>query len=566
VKVNLTKEGISMILASDKMIKEWTEKGVWGTKTLIDYFKENVGKYSDEVCLVDPLNKEALVGFQPERLTFKELDRAVDATAESLLARGFKKDDIIMVQLPNCWELAMLYLAITRAGALISPMPMQWRVSEIEYILGLTEAKAFITVEEFHGFKHKEMVENLQTKFPHLEQIVTLEQIRDMSKGEVTGKLDDIMIDPNDVFSLCWSSGTEAEPKGCPLSHNNWLMQGKFQYETAPMEPGYTLITAGPLVNMASIGTVYIPWLMSGGKFVLHHPFDGPTFIKQLIVEEIQYTLLVPAVVNALLKHPQVDHFDLSRMKAITIGSAPPSLWSVQELQNRWGIEFANIWGQNESTANVAGPGDIPDLEMRLDHFPHYGKPGSRWTTVSPLRKHYHLKVLDPLTREEVTEEGGVGELWYRGPNVIPGYFKRPDITEKAFDEGGYFNTGDLFQIKDNDCIGFFDRTKDIIIRGGFNISAQEVENILLGHPNIMDAAAIAMPDEILGEKTCVYVVVADGETIELAEIASFMKGKGVAAYKIPERIETIDAIPRNPVGKIVKNILRDDIKKKLAQ
>jgi len=177
------------------MIKEWTEKGAWGTKTLIDYFKENVDKYPDEVCIVDPFNKEELVGFKPERLTYREFDRAVDATAEGFLKMGIQKDDVIVVQIPNCWELAMLYLAITRAGALISPMPMQWRASEFEYIARLTEAKAFITVEEFHGFKHREMGERLQSKLPYLKHLITLPEIIKMSKGEVTGKLDSIPLD-----------------------------------------------------------------------------------------------------------------------------------------------------------------------------------------------------------------------------------------------------------------------------------------------------------------------------------------------------------------------------------
>jgi acyl-CoA synthetase (AMP-forming)/AMP-acid ligase II len=315
---------------------------------------------------------------------------------------------------------------------------------------------------------------------------------------------------------------------------------------------------------MASVGTVYIEWLVGGGKLALHHPFDGPTFIMQLMMEEINYTLLVPAIVNALLKHPKVDSFDLSKVRAITIGAAPPSLWSVQDMKKRWGIDFANIWGQNEGTANVAGPFDIPDLEMRLDHFPHYGKPGSKWLNVSALRKNIQMKLLDPMTKKEITEVGGVGELWYKGPNVIPGYFKRPDITKKAFDDKGFFNTGDLFQIKDNDCVGFFDRTKDIIIRGGFNISAQEVENMLLGHPKVLDVAAVAMADEVLGEKVCVYVVLRGEEKLELEEIKAFMKEKGIAVYKIPERLEIINAIPRNPVGKILKKVLREDIKKKL--
>jgi acyl-CoA synthetase (AMP-forming)/AMP-acid ligase II len=554
-----------MILASQEQIKEWTDKGVWGKKTLIDYFKENVAKSPDMLCLADPPNKEALVGLKPERLTFRELDRAVDATAEGLLSKGIQRDDIIIVQLPNCWELAMLYLAITRAGALISPLPMQWRQSELEHIARITEARAVITVEVFNNYQHKEMAEKLKTKFPSIKDVISLAEIREMSTGPVTGKLDKISIDANDVFTLCWSSGTEAEPKGCPLTHNNWLCQGTFQYETAPIKPGYNLITAGPLVNMASIGTVFIPWLMSGGKFVLHHPFDGPTFIMQLMTEGIEYTLLVPAVVNALLKHPKVDQFNLSKMKAITIGAAPPSLWSVQDLKRRWGIEFANIWGQNESTANVAGPIDIPDLEMRIDHFPHYGKSGSRWLNISPFRKHIHLKIMDPATKKELTEEGAVGELWYRGPNVLSGYYKRPDLTQKAFNAEGFFNTGDLFQIKDNDCIGFFDRTKDIIIRGGFNVSAQEVENMLLGHPRILDVAAVAMPDEMLGEKVCVYVVPREGQIVELADIAAFMKEKGIASYKIPERLEVVSAIPRNPVGKILKKDLRADIRKKIG-
>ncbi len=554
-----------MILASQESIREWTEKGVWGRKTLIDYFKENVAKMPDVLCLVDPPNKETLVGLTPERLTYRELDRAVDATAEGLIAKGIRKDDIIMVQLPNSWELAMLYLAITRAGGTISPMPMQWRQSELEFIAKITEARAIITVEEFGGFQHMEQARKIQSKSPSIKEIITLAEIREMSKGDVTGLLDKILIDANDVFTLCWSSGTEAEPKGCPLSHNNWIFLSSFCYETAPIKPGDNLITAGPLVNMASVGTVYIEWLVGGGKLALHHPFDGPTFIMQLMKEEINYTLLVPAIVNALLKHPKVDSFNLSKMRAITIGAAPPSLWSVEDMKRRWGIDFANIWGQNEGTANIAGPLDIPDLAMRIDHFPHYGKQGSKWQNVSSIRRHLQLKLLDPLTGKEITELGGVGELWYKGPNVIPGYFKRPDITKKAFDDQGFFNTGDLFQIKDNDFIGFFDRTKDIIIRGGFNISAQEVENMLLGNPKILDAAAIAIPDETLGEKVCVYIVPKGEEKIDLEEIKAFMKEKGIAVYKIPERLEIINAIPRNPVGKILKKVLREDIKKKLG-
>ncbi|MGD0275028.1 MAG: class I adenylate-forming enzyme family protein [Syntrophales bacterium] len=442
-------------------------------------------------------------------------------------------------------------------------MPMQWRASEYGFIAGLTESVAIITVDEFGSFKHKELAEKVQAKNPSIRHILTLHQIREMMKGQGTGQLDKIHIDPNDVFTLCWSSGTEAQPKGCPLSHNNWLFLATLCFESAPIFPGDNLITAGPLVNMASIGTVFVEWLKGGGKLVLHHPFDGPTFVLQMIMEEINYTLLVPAIINGLLKHPKVDQFDFSKVRAITIGAAPPSLWSVQELKRRWGIEFGNIWGQNEGTGNIAGPKYITDMEMRIDHFPQLGRKGVPWD--EGLMRCIEMKLIDPVTNREVTAEGKVGELWYRGPNVIPCYFKRPDLTEKSFDKDGFFNTGDLFQVKDNNCVGFFERSKDIIIRGGFNISAQEVENMVLGYPKVMDTAAVAMPDEILGERTCIYVVPKPGETITLEEIVSFMKEKGLAVYKIPERLEIIDAIPRNPVGKILKKVLRENIKQKIS-
>lgn len=557
------KGGLRMILAKPEMIDYWTKQGAWGTKTFIDYFKDHVTQTPDTICLVDPLNKEALMGLAPERLTFKELDKAVDATAEGLVAKGIHKDDIIVVQLPNCWELAMLYLAITRAGGLISPIPMQWRSKEVEYIINKTEAKAYITIAEFNKFSHLEMGRKLKRQSETLAHIITLNEIRDMANEDITGTLTGIPVDPNDVFTLCWSSGTEAEPKGCPLSHNNWLYLVNLCYETAPIRPGDNLITAGPLVNMASIGTVFIEWLKCGGKLVLHHPFDGPTFIMQLIAEEINYTLLVPAVVNGLLKHPLVDQFDLSKVNAITIGAAPPSLWSVQELKRRWGIEFGNIWGMNEGPANLSGPSNMTDMEKRIDHFPHMGKPGSAWAKGSTA--FIELKVVDPASGKELSQEGDVGELLYKGPNVIPEYFRSPELTQKAFDKDGFFHTGDLFQIKDMDCIGFFDRTKDIIIRGGFNISAQEVENLLLSHPKCQDVAVVAIPDEILGEKVCAYIVPREKQPITLAEITDFMKDAGVAIYKLPERIEVIDTIPRNPVGKILKKVLREDIKQKMS-
>ncbi|MRG86134.1 AMP-binding protein [Salinibacillus xinjiangensis] len=551
-----------MILADKKQIEDYTAKGYWGTKTLIDWFKEHVSKHPERMAVVDPLNRKFLTGHASERLTFPELDRAVDATATALIQKGLEKDDTVIVQLPNTWELAMLYLAIARAGGLISPVPLQWRQKDVEYVTSLTEAKFCITVEDFHGFKHAEMMREIMLNTT-IQEVFTLERLRKMTEGPVDNQaLSQVQIDANDIFTLCWTSGTESNPKGCPLSHNNWQFIVKFELEIADIREGDVLLTAGPLINMASVATTYIPWIMTGGTYVLHHPFDPQVFIQQMMQEKVNYTLLVPAIANMIVKHPQVDQFDLSQVRAITLGSAPPSLFSIQEFKRRWNIEIGNIWGQNEGTGIVSGPKEIADLEKRVDHLPQYGKPGVKWGVNADG---IETKLVSVETGEEVTEVGEVGELAYKSPSVIAGYFKRDDLNAKAFDDEGYFYTGDLFVIKEDHMIGFFDRKKDIVIRGGYNISAQEVENSLLGHPKIADVAAVGLPDEVLGEKVCVYVVPQKDQTVTLEELNDFLKEMGMAVYKLPERLEVVNQIPRNPVGKILKASLREDLKQRMG-
>ena len=269
-------------------------------------------------------------------------------------------------------------------------------------------------------------------------------------------RLSEIPIDGNDLFTICWTSGTEAQPKGCPLSHNNWRCQSSLACGPCIL-PGDIQLTAGPLVNMASVGTVFVPWLLQGGTMVLHHPFDPMLLLKQMVTEKINYTLLVPAVVNLILKHPAAAQFDLSSIRAITVGSAPTSIWAMEEFKKKWNVDIGNIWGQNEGTAFVSSVQDIPDVKIRVDQFPNYGAPGSVWSV--PVTKFIRTKIVDS-SGTELTDRDAVGELLYRGPNVIPGYFKRPDLVEKSFDSEGFFRTGDLFQIKGDRYLKFFDEPK----------------------------------------------------------------------------------------------------------
>ena len=547
-----------MILASQENIQYYMDRGMYTTHTLVDYLLAHGEREPDRVCIVDPPNRRDLNGYDPQRLTYKEFIAAVDAVAGSLVELGLKKDDVVMAQLPNSWELAMLYFAVSRAGGILSPTPVLWREAELGYIAQITEAKIFVTLERFNDFAHHELGKTLAQKCPALSHVLNLEDVRKMVASGLSAP--DVPLDPNDIFTICWTSGTEAHPKGCPLSHNNWSGMARLQ-ESTGVRPGDVMLTAGPLVNMASLGTVMMPWVVLGGTLVLHHPFDPGAFMEQIAVEKPNYTLLVPALANMIAKHPQVDHFDLTSFRNITLGSAPPTLWTMQEFKRRWDVDMGNIWGQNEGTGFVSGTDDVPEMEMRAVGFPHYGKAGVKWQ--SACGEHVVAKLLDPMGKE-VTEVGGVGELCYKGPGLIAEYFKAPEVTRAAFTEDGFFRTGDIFRIEENNCLSFYERAKDIIIRGGFNISSQEIENYLMGHPKVQDVSVVGFPDEKLGERMCAYVTPVPDVSVHLEDLVGFLEEKGVAKYKHPERLELIDAIPRNPVGKVLKKQLRSDIQLKI--
>ncbi|WP_211230105.1 class I adenylate-forming enzyme family protein [Desulfovirgula thermocuniculi] len=332
---------------------------------------------------------------------------------------------------------------------------------------------------------------------------------------------------------------------------------------TCKLQKGDRILCVAPLVNMTGVGVNYVPWLLTGGTLVLHHPLNMQVLLQQLTNSNVHFTILVPAVLNMIIKLPVENSPDLSSIRTIATGSAPPSSWAMIEFKKRWGIEIINIWGQNEGTGLVAGPDDVPDLDMRSDYFPFWGKEGCSWPSgVEGIQ----IKILGE-NGQEVVAPGEVGELCYRSPFTFPGYFRRPDLTERSFTKDGYFRTGDLFILHDSCHVGFYDRKKDIVIRGGFNISSAEVENIVLGHPKVAEAAVVPMPDEVLGERVCLFVVPREKENPpSLEEIVRYCREQGLSVYKLPERLEIISALPRNPVGKILKSVLKEELAKRRIQ
>lgn len=522
--------------------------------TFVDLVGMHARRRPEAPAVIDPPDRESLVGTAPRSLTWQQFARAVDGAATMLLERGLKRGEVVTLQLPNVWELAVGLLAVGRAGGVASPAPMQWREHELRYIMELTGSRLLLGTDRF---KETRPLATLAPALPEVERVDLEELARWTTRTPDEGALEAVRPAEDDTFTICWTSGTEAEPKGCPLSYGNWRWQSGTITQVCRLSPGDRVLATAPLVNMTGVGVVLLPWVLAGGELVLHHPLDLSLLLEQITGHGADFTVLVPALLTMILKRPDVDELDLSSLRSVATGSAPPSGHAMAEFLRRWGIEIVHLWGQNEGTLLASTTPDVPDPEERVDHFPWWGKPGIEWPSgVSGAE----ARVVDD-SGKALTEPGAVGELAFRGPAVFSGYYRRPDLAERSFTPDGFFLTGDHFRVVDERHLAFYDRKKDIIIRGGNNISAAEVETLALAHPGVRDAAAIAWPDEVLGERVCLCAVAQDPDTPPtLEDIVGSLREAGLATYKLPEHLELVDLIPRNPVGKIVKSELRDSL------
>lgn len=564
-----------MIPVSQDQIQEFSKEGYWGTETILDYVFKNARETPDTEAIVDPYNKPALVGGEAKRLTHAQLTGFIDRIAIHLEELGIKKDDVVLVQLPNIVDAVVVYFAIARIGAISSPLAMAAREREVTHALHLTDAVAMITVKTFTDFDHLGMVQKLQKNAAALKHIilcgdqvdesaVSLEAMfnKAVEAGYPENHLDGKQSGPNEIFTICWTSGTEADPKGVPRTHNHWISIAKVVVEGCLVERGSNIHGTFPVINMAGIGGLMIPWVLTGGNFVLHHPFDVEVFMAQMMKEDLYYTLMPPALLDTLAKSDKAKFLAKTSVKIIASGSVPLSPWMVKYYDDELGVSIVNFFASNEGIALFSGPRLFPNSADRATFFPRFGGEGVKLNISQDAIAGLKSCLMDTETGEVITENGVTAELCFKGPTIFAGYWQRDDLTAKSFKDG-YYQSGDLFSIEggNHDKYLFHGRCKDLIIRGGFNISPEEVEVIVAGHPKIQEVSAVGYPDERLGEKTCVCVVTVPNETITLEEIVQFLDEQGVAKYKYPERLIIMDALPRNALNKVLRRDLRERVK-----
>lgn len=554
-----------MIVARTEQIEKNRASGWWGDLTLSDMFRANVIAHADRIALVDAPNRGTFAFGERERLTYAQLQSQVDRLAGALVRAGVQKDDVLMVQLPNISEFVAVYFAAALIGAVISPVAIQYRSHELTSMIALTSPKAFICATQVKGCDHVGTVRPLlgsnialMTFGPDApsDALDLSSAIGDASALEAY--VDSNKVDADDVFTICWTSGTTGTPKGVPRSHNHWTAIGPATYQPARLVDGDIMLNPFPLINMASIGGVTMSWLRVAGTMVLHHPFDPQVYLGQIATEKPQFTIAPPAVLNMLLQNEALlAQVDLTSIRTIGSGSSPLAPAMVKGFQDRFGIVVINLFGSNEGMSLVTGPDDVPDPVERASFFPR----GALFTPPYGQGREaiIETRLVPPTGGDEITIDGQIGELQIKGPTLFEGYLNAPDQTALAFTQDGFFKTGDLFEIAAGGRFyQFSGRCKDLIIRGGVNISPEEIDQLLGGHPMLAEACAFSMPDAIMGERIGVAVVPKPGHDIQLSDISDYLKSAGLAIFKLPERMFIFDSLPRNVTNKVMRNEVRE--------
>jgi acyl-CoA synthetase (AMP-forming)/AMP-acid ligase II len=545
-------------------IARYRELGWWSDVTVADLFARAAAEDRSRVAVIDPANRAALGLGEPRRLAYAELDSAVTAIAAQLARLGLTNGDVVIAQLPNTWEGVALYLAAARLGVVLSPVAMQYRRHELEQIAALLEPRAVVTCHTFRDFDHAALGEQLAAGCDAQLLIAGGEAPQGalpLAAGSATRADAELLAarsapSADDVFTICWTSGTEGAPKGVPRTHNQWIAISYAHFESAKIAPGDMLLNPFPMINMAAIGGCFLSWLHAAGTLLLHHPFDPQVYLGQIARERPQYAIAPPAVLNQLIRDEALlAKVDLSSLRCIGSGSAPLAPAMIAGFRERLGIEIVNLFGSNEGVSLASGPDEIPDAGRRAKYFPRFGRPDVKWP--HRVAQSMQTRIVDPQTGEEIVEPGRPGELQVSGATVFDGYFKSPEMTAAAFTTDGFFRTGDLFEIATDEqgprYYRFAGRHKQIIVRGGVKISPEELDEILAGCPGVLEGAVVGYPDDVMGERICAVVVPKPGVEPSVEQLAAWFEQRGAAVFKRPERVRTVAQLPRNPVGKVVR-------------
>ena len=524
-----------------ELFDDYRRRGLWGTRTFNDVLEEACTKtWPDrEFIVASPSN--------PATTTFREMHAEGLKFAGALHALGLRKGDVLAMEMPNWMEACLLYHAATALGVVVTPIIHIYQAKEVEFILRQSRAKVFVIPDDWRGIDYVGMIESIRPRLPDLEHVVVVGQkIPDgaLSFDDLAANATDDFpqpdISPDEPHILAYTSGTTADPKGVVHSHNTLLAECGLTRAASGGDSGDVFLCPNPIGHIAGIFSALIaPFMYGYDKLVLMDGWD-PKWALELIQEhKVTRTGGATFFAMTLINAPEFKDYDLSSMQLFGLGGAgvPPSI--VEQLHGL-GWNSSRSYGCTEHPSITMGRLDDPPFKCAHTD----GRP----------QDNVEIRLVDDDGNE--VAPGGEGEVVSRGPDQFLGYMD-PAMDAEAFDADGWFHTGDIGRLDEDGYLVITDRKKDIIIRGGENISAREVEEALASHPKVQESAVTPITDERYGERVCAFVITRDNQDLTLEEVLAHFKQLGVAKQKTPERIELVTEFPRTLSGKVQKYVLR---------
>ena len=532
-------------------VARYRAKGYWEDRSLAGVFQDVFATFAGRTALIAG----------SEHITYRELAGRVERLARHFLELGLRPLDRVVVQLPNVPEFVSVYFALQRVGAIpVMALPPH-RYREIKYYVELTEAVAYVIPDRAGDFDFVELARRITSECRSLRHVVvageappgmvSLATCLSTESRVPASVLGDVTIDSMDPAVLQLSGGTTGVPKLIPRLHNDYVYNSKTAATMVDVRPGDALLVVLPIAHNLPLACPGIQgFFLRGARAVLSSSVRAQDVFSLIERERVTHLAVVPALLIRWINDPAISRYDLSSVRVVQSGGQrlQPEVKRLCEAR----IPSATVqenFGMAEGMLTFVRLDDPYDVRLE--------------TVGRPMCPDDEVKLVDDEGRE--VADGEVGELAVRGPYTLRGYYRAPEHNARVFTPDGFYLSGDLMRRHPSGNFVVEGRKKDLINRGGEKISAEEIESLILLHPAVQNVACVPMPDPILGERTCAFVVPHRGQRVTLPEIVEHLTEAGIAKFKLPERLELIDELPLSPFGKVSKVTLTKLIAERLS-
>ncbi len=529
--------------------RRYRDAGYWEGLNLWEVLARAIGRWPDKIALVHGAR----------RMTYAELGAASTALATRLLNEGLRPTDRAVVQLPNGIEFVVAFFALVRIGVIPVPALPAHRRMEIEHFVAHSGAAAYLVADRMRNFDYRPMAAEIAARRPALRHVLVLGEpepgqtslaalMRAAAPRDAETLLAPHAPAADEVAVMLLSGGTTGLSKLIPRTHDDYAYNARQSASVAGFGPDTVFLAVLPLGHNYSLASPGILGAFSHGGTAVIAESAAPEVVFPLIERERVSVIsaAVPLLVN-WLNAAESAHHDLGSLKVLMNGGARLAPELRRRAEARFGCTYQESYGTGEGLLCMTRLSDSD-----AERFNSSGL---------PVSADDEIRVVDDSGRE--VPDGTPGQLLCRGPYTVRGYYDNPDATRAAFTTDGFYRMGDSIR-KIGRRIYFEGRINDLVNRGGEKISCEEVENHILAHSGVRAACVVAMPDAVYGEKACAFVLPQPGTALTFEELSAFLAGRGIARFKLPERLEIVAEFPISPAGKILRRELRRMIGEKI--